>query len=83
MPALIEPPRAKRSARVAGRLTPRQVEVLELLAQGLYYKEIGVALGISPATVRAHLHATYRKLQVKSRSRAVHKFYEEFRRRRA
>jgi DNA-binding CsgD family transcriptional regulator len=47
-----------------------------LLARGFYYKEIADALGISPATVRAHLHLTYRKLQVNSRHRAVLKFHE-------
>jgi RNA polymerase sigma factor (sigma-70 family) len=58
------------------RLTPRQREILTLLARGFYYKEIASALGISPATVRAHLHLTYRKLQVNSRHRAVLKFHE-------
>jgi RNA polymerase sigma factor (sigma-70 family) len=59
-----------------GRLTPRQQEILQLLAKGFYYKEIGSALGISHSTVRAHLHSVYRKLEVKSRSRAVIKFHE-------
>jgi RNA polymerase sigma factor (sigma-70 family) len=59
-----------------GRLTPRQQEILQLLAKGFYYKEIGAALGISHSTVRAHLHSVYRKLEVRSRSRAVIKFHE-------
>jgi DNA-binding CsgD family transcriptional regulator len=60
-------------------LTPRQQETLRLLAEGFYYKEIGVALGISHATVRAHLHAVYRKLNVNSRARAVIVFHEHAR----
>jgi RNA polymerase sigma factor (sigma-70 family) len=60
------------------RLTPRQREILVLLARGSYYKEIGAELGISPATVRAHLHSVYRKLEVKSRARATALFHECF-----
>ncbi len=62
--------------RSARKLTVRQQEILQLLAKGFYYKEIGAALGISPFTVRAHLHTVYRKLEVKSRARAVVKFQE-------
>jgi DNA-binding CsgD family transcriptional regulator len=58
-------------------LTPRQHEVLQLLARGFYYREIGTALGISHSTVRAHLHMIYHKLNVRSRSRAVLKFQEQ------
>jgi DNA-binding NarL/FixJ family response regulator len=65
--------------RVQGveRLTPRQLEILKLLAQGFYYKEIGAALGISHCTVRAHLHSVYQRLEVKSRARAVVKFHKQ------
>ena len=66
-----EPP-----VRLPRKLTARQQEILQLLAKGFYYKEIGAALGISPFTVRAHLHTVYRKLEVKSRARAVVKFQE-------
>lgn len=52
-------------------LTPREREILVLLAQGRLYKEIAGQLGISPSTVRAHLHAVYGKLGVKSRTQAV------------
>jgi len=58
-------------------LTPRQEEILRLLAKGFYYREIGAALGISPFTVRAHLHFVYSKLGVKSRAQAVIKFHEQ------
>ncbi len=56
------------------RLTPREREILGLLAQGLRYKEIGVQLGISTSTVRAHLHSIYSKLGVESRTEAVVKY---------
>ena len=58
------------------RLSRRELEVLEELAKGGYYREIGETLGISPATVRSHLHAIYQKLGVKSRTQAVAKAYE-------
>jgi DNA-binding NarL/FixJ family response regulator len=52
-------------------LTQREQEILELLAKGDYYREIGEALGISHHTVRVHLHSIYHKLHVKSRTQAV------------
>jgi DNA-binding NarL/FixJ family response regulator len=55
-------------------LTSREREVLSLLAKGYYYKEIAVRLSVSVSTVRAHLHAVYRKLHVQSRTEAVLKF---------
>ena len=53
------------------RLTPREREILKWLAHGCLYKEIATQLGISPSTVRAHLHTVYGKLGVKSRTQAV------------
>jgi DNA-binding NarL/FixJ family response regulator len=55
-------------------LTPRENEILTLLARGLHYKEIADQLGISTSTVRAHLHTIYGKLHVQSRTEAVIKF---------
>jgi DNA-binding NarL/FixJ family response regulator len=57
-------------------LTPREREILEQLARGSYYREIGESLGISMATVRAHLHSVYKKLHVKSRAQAVVKYQD-------
>jgi DNA-binding NarL/FixJ family response regulator len=62
-------------------LTRRQHEVLKFLAMGYSYKEIGAALGISPFTVRAHLHAVYVLLGVKSRARAAVVFLQHGRQR--
>jgi len=58
------------------KLTARELEILKLLAEGRYYRDIGEALGISSSTVRAHLHSVYLKLQVKSRTQAVIKLHE-------
>lgn len=56
------------------QLSPRERQVLEHLAQGLLYKEIGERLGISIDTVRKHLHSVYQKLDVHSRTEAVVKY---------
>jgi DNA-binding NarL/FixJ family response regulator len=55
-------------------LSPREREVLEMLAVGLLYKEIASKLNCSVYTVNAHVRAVYEKLQVHSRSQAVAKF---------
>jgi DNA-binding NarL/FixJ family response regulator len=47
------------------------VEVLQLLAQGLTNEQIAGCLVISPRTVNAHLTAIYSKIQVPSRSAAT------------
>ena len=48
-------------------LTPREREVLRLIARGYLYKEIAQRLDISPKTVEAHASAVLRKLQLSSR----------------
>lgn len=53
------------------RLTPREVEVLEQLAQGLTNKQIARTLGISEHTVKYHISAIYAKLGVMNRAEAV------------
>jgi DNA-binding NarL/FixJ family response regulator len=49
------------------QLTPREREVLRLIARGYLYKEIALRLDISPKTVEAHVSAVLRKLQLSSR----------------
>ena len=49
------------------RLTPREREVLRLIARGYLYKEVGLELGISPKTVEHHVSAVLRKLQLSNR----------------
>jgi len=56
------------------RLTPREREILDLLAKGYRYKEIVDHLQISLSTVRTHIRAVYDKLHVQSRTEAVVKF---------
>ncbi|MGQ9584379.1 MAG: response regulator [Anaerolineae bacterium] len=67
-------------ARLAGNarseiscLTPREREVLALLAQGLTNKEIAEALVITPNTVKRHLKAVFQRLKVHTRSAAAAK----------
>ena len=52
-------------------LTPREIEVLYLVAQGKTNKEIAADLYISPLTVRTHLEHVYQKLGVGSRTEAA------------
>ncbi|NDJ75676.1 MAG: protein kinase [Chloroflexi bacterium] len=52
-------------------LTPRELDVIELLAEGQSNKEIGSALSISPRTVNYHLDNIYSKLGVNSRTEAA------------
>jgi DNA-binding NarL/FixJ family response regulator len=56
-------------------LTKKEKAVLEQLAQGKIYKEIGNELDISPETVRKHVYHIYEKLHVNNRVEAVNKFY--------
>jgi len=55
-------------------LSPREQSVLDCLAQGLAYKQIGDQLGISINTIRTHLRHIYEKLHVQSRTEAVAKY---------
>ena len=52
-------------------LTPQQVRVLMMLSQGLLNKQIAYELGVSEATVKAHVSAILQKLDVDSRTQAV------------
>ena len=54
-------------------LSDREREVLELLSQGLMYKEIAEKLGISFETVRTYIRRIYEKLHVRTRTEAVAK----------
>src|SRR3984957_1594374 len=65
---------ANRTGEKQNLLTPREQAVLDCLAQGLAYKQIGDKLGISINTIRAHLRHIYEKLHVQSRTEAVAKY---------
>jgi DNA-binding NarL/FixJ family response regulator len=56
---------------VASKLTPREIEVLRLLAEGLEQDEIAGQLFISRRTVGTHIENVLRKLRVRSRAQAV------------
>jgi DNA-binding NarL/FixJ family response regulator len=68
-------PPAPATAHGEAALTPREQEILALLADGLLTKEIGDRLSIKYDTVGTHLKRIYRKLQVRSRTQAVMKYY--------
>lgn len=59
------------------KLTDREKEVLDQLANNLMYKEIAAKAGISVETVRRHVHSIYTKLQVSGRLEAIRKVYPE------
>jgi DNA-binding NarL/FixJ family response regulator len=62
------------TANLMGRLaslTPQQVRVLMMLSEGLLNKQIAYELGVSEATVKAHVSAILQKLGVESRTQAV------------
>jgi LuxR family maltose regulon positive regulatory protein len=52
-------------------LSPREMEVLALIAQGLSNREIGERLFIALSTVKGHNRSIYGKLQVRRRTEAV------------
>jgi len=58
-----------------GILSNRENEILELLAQGMLYKEIAARLFISQETVRKHVYHIYEKMHVNNRVEAINKFY--------
>lgn len=60
------------AARSLG-LTPRECEILEMLASGQSNKELARTLAISPNTVKTHLARIYEKLEVERRVQAIEK----------
>ena len=62
------------AAAAVAELSPREREILELLAQGFPNKEIACRLGVNDGTVRWHLRHVYEKLHVRSRTAAALKF---------
>lgn len=66
----VAPEEADIAARVR-ELTPQQFRVLSMLGSGLLNKQIAHALGVSEATVKAHMTAILRKLGANNRTQAV------------
>jgi two-component system, NarL family, nitrate/nitrite response regulator NarL len=65
-------PQLKRIADAFPQLTARHVEVMDRLARGMSNKQIARALDISDGTVKQHLNAIFRELDVASRTEAVY-----------
>ncbi len=59
------------SPMVTDNLSPKECQVLDLLAEGYIYKEIGIKLNISSETVRTYVKKICHKLHVRSRIEAV------------
>ena len=66
--------RVQPSVGPSRQLTPREEEVLSLLAKGYVTKEVADALSLSSDTVRFHLKHVYEKLHVHSRTEALIKY---------
>lgn len=60
-----------------GRLSPREVEVLEMASRGLRNREVAARLNISVHAVKFHLAAIYRKLGVANRTEAAVAYVRE------
>jgi DNA-binding NarL/FixJ family response regulator len=73
--ALIGRLERRQPAPLARRLTPRQHDILRLMARGLSSPEIAVTLGIRPATVRLHVRQILRRLGAATRTQAVSRAY--------
>lgn len=66
-----EPPCASRMVARNGTLTPREKEVLRLVARGMRNKTIAHELGLSEHTIKLHLHHVITKIGVRNRTQAT------------
>ncbi len=64
-------PREAREPASAARLSPRQVEILTLVANGLTYKEVAARLGLSERTIKYHMSEIVERLHLESRAEVV------------
>jgi DNA-binding NarL/FixJ family response regulator len=69
--------REAKGREIAGVLTPREIEVVTMVAKGFSNKEIGSHLCIAEGTVKIHLHNIYEKLKINRRAELV-RFAEEY-----
>ena len=70
------PRRHPYSRRVTAGLTSRELDVMQLVAQGNTSRQIGHTLFISPRTVEMHVHSSMQKLQCRTRAEAVRQLTE-------
>jgi DNA-binding NarL/FixJ family response regulator len=71
-----KPRRHPYSHRVTAGLTSRELDVMQLVAQGNTSRQIGHTLFISPRTVEMHVHSSMQKLQCRTRAEAVRRLTE-------
>ena len=71
LPPQLAPPLAAPDADAQPGLSPRQCEVLRLLIEGRSNKDIQRELALSESTVKTHLQAVFRRLDVNTRTQAV------------
>ena len=69
--------REAKGREVATLLTPREIEVVRMVAKGLTNKEIASELCIADGTVKIHLHNIYEKVKINRRAELV-RFADEF-----
>lgn len=69
--------REARAKEVAGLLTPREIEVVRMVAKGLANKEIASLLNIADGTVKIHLHNIYEKVKINRRAELI-RFADEY-----
>lgn len=67
---------SEESTEAFEELTPREWEVLRLMANGLRNKEISTRLNISEETAKSHVKSIYRKLKIKGRRDAMLRYFE-------